>query len=108
MARNEEKAMTMLNRWVKQKQDIFSKNNGQSQSFSAIPNDPSCISDLLECENFRKRVVGNIIRRVSQIQNAALPEAKIMELNDQINSFLSQKIKWETQIFKLGGPDYNL
>lgn len=56
MARNEEKAMTMLNRWVKQKQEIFMKNQGITPVQSKVPNDPNSISNLMECEEYRKKV----------------------------------------------------
>ena len=55
---------------------------------------------------FRKRVVGGVIKRVSQIQNAALAEARIRELNDEINAILKVKARWEERIKQLGGPDY--
>ena len=72
MARNEEKAMTMLNRWVKQKQDLA--RDKDKMPFQKVPDDPMTVTSLLEAENYRKRVVGGIIKRVSEIQNPALPE----------------------------------
>ena len=63
-----------------------------------MPNDPMTVSNLLEAENYRKRIVGGVIKRVSEIQNPALPEGKLRELNDQINSILRTKSKWEDRI----------
>ena len=60
----------------------------------------------MDAENFRKRIVGAAIKKVSEIQNAALPEGRIRELNDQINTILRKKSQWEDRIKKLGGPDY--
>jgi hypothetical protein len=79
MARNEEKAMTMLNRWVKQKQAL---GQNKDQPFVKVPDDPNTIEVLMDAENFRKRIVGAAIKKVSEIQNAALPEGKLRELND--------------------------
>ena len=71
MARNEEKAMTMLNRWVKQKQEL----NKPSKPYQKVPDDPTTVNSLMEAEGFRKRVCGAIVKKVSEIQNAALPES---------------------------------
>lgn len=55
---------------------------------------------------FRRRIVGAIIKRVSEIQNAGLAEDRIKDLNDQINNIIRVKEKWEARILELGGPDY--
>ena len=47
-----------------------------------MPDDPNTIEVLMDAENFRKRIVGAAIKKVSEIQNAALPEGRIRELND--------------------------
>lgn len=60
----------------------------------------------MDAENFRKRIVGAVIKKVSEIQNAALPEGKIREINDNINIILRKKSQWEDRIKQLGGPDY--
>ncbi len=98
--------MTMLNRWVKQKQDIFSKNQGVSkEKAEEIPTNPMKVTDLMQCEEYRKKINGNVVRKVSMIQNGALPDGKLMELNDDINKFLTQRESWERRIKQLGGPD---
>ena len=84
MARNEEKAMSMLNRWVTQKQNL-GKDIRDSNTYVKIPADPKSVKSLYEADKFRQRIIGGIIKRVSEIQNAALHESKIKELNDQIN-----------------------
>ena len=106
MARNEEKAMSMLNRWVRQKQELGEDGRKKDKQFQKVPNDPKSCTSLIEAEMFRKRVVGGVIKRVSQIQNAALAEARIRELNDEINQILKVKGRWENRIKQLGGPDY--
>ena len=47
-----------------------------------------------------------LIKKVSDIQNASLGEHRIRDLNDEINSLLKEKSKWEDHIRELGGPDY--
>merc|ERR1712187_667803 len=42
----------------------------------------------------------------AEIQNAALGEHRIRDLNDEINKDLREKGYWEDQIKNLGGPDY--
>ena len=41
-----------------------------------------------------------------EIQNAALGEHKLRDLNDEINKLVREKGHWEKQIVKLGGPNY--
>ena len=41
-----------------------------------------------------------------EIQNSALQEDRIRELNDEINKLMRVKHAWEKQILKLGGPNY--
>ena len=64
MARNEEKAMTMLNRWVKQKQEL---GKAADTPFQKTPDDPNTVTVLMDAENFRKRIVGAVIKKVSEI-----------------------------------------
>ena len=41
-----------------------------------------------------------------EIQNAALGEHKLRDLNDEINKLIREKGHWERRILELGGPDY--
>ena len=47
-----------------------------------------------------------LVSKVGEIQNAALGEQRIRDLNDQINDAMKTKQKWENRIRQLGGPDY--
>ena len=42
-----------------------------------------------------------------EIQNAGLGEARLRDLNDEINKLLREKGHWERRIVELGGPDYS-
>lgn len=102
MARNEEKAQQMLNKWVTMKQEFNSGNLAERRPFLAT----DCKS-LGECEKWRVQIMREITRKVAEIQNAGLGEHKIRDLNDSINKLLREKGHWQFRIRDLGGPDYN-
>jgi pre-mRNA-splicing factor ISY1 len=102
MARNQEKAMSTLNRWVDQRR-VIESGGLVSERVSRFPGE--CRS-VKEGEVARSNVNRRLTSMISQIQNASLGEQKIRDLNDDINKLLRQKYAWEMQIIKLGGPDY--
>lgn len=55
---------------------------------------------------WRREVIGEISKKVAQIQNAGLGEFKLRDLNDEINKLLREKRHWEIQINELGGPNF--
>jgi len=63
-------------------------------------------ADLQKAEKFRRQIIGEVSKKVAQIQNAGLGEFKLRDLNDEINKLLREKGHWEDQIKELGGPDY--
>ncbi|PIK45287.1 putative pre-mRNA-splicing factor ISY1-like [Apostichopus japonicus] len=63
-------------------------------------------NSLRKAERWRRQIIGEVSRRVSQIQNAGLGEFKIRDLNDEINKLLREKGHWEARVVELGGPDY--
>ncbi|OXB65355.1 hypothetical protein ASZ78_016999 [Callipepla squamata] len=77
MARNAEKAMTALARFRQ-----------------------------AQLEEGKVKIIGEISKKVAQIQNAGLGEFRIRDLNDEINKLLREKGHWEVRIRELGGPDY--
>ena len=48
----------------------------------------------------------DLVKKVSEIQNASLGEHRIRDVNDEINNLLKEKSGWEDRIRELGGPDY--
>ncbi|NXH07219.1 ISY1 factor, partial [Loxia leucoptera] len=62
--------------------------------------------ELPKAEKRRRQIVGEISKKVAQIQNAGLGEFRIRDLNDEINKLLREKGHWEYRIKELGGPDY--
>ena len=60
MARNEEKAMAMLNRWVKMKREINQKKGptvGDGGSRRQRPEDPAEVDNVAQCEYWRSTIV---------------------------------------------------
>jgi pre-mRNA-splicing factor ISY1 len=100
MARNQEKAMAVLNRLLQAKKDAL-RGEVQKRPFLAT----EC-TELPEAERWRAQIVREISREVSGIQNGSLGEHKIRDMNDAINKLLREKKHWERQIKILGGPDY--
>ena len=102
MARSQEKAMSTLNRWVDQKHAVDSGLLNADRK-SRLPSD--CRS-VKEAEAARSGIIRQLTTLIAQIQNAALGEQRIRDMNDQINRSIRSKYVWEIQIRKLGGPDY--
>ena len=63
-------------------------------------------NDLNKAEKWRRQIIGEVSRKVAQIQNAGLGEFKLRDLNDDINKLLREKGHWEDRILELGGPEY--
>lgn len=63
-------------------------------------------TELPKAEKWRRQIIGEISKKVAQIQNAGLGEFRIRDLNDEINKLLREKGHWEVRIKELGGPDY--
>lgn len=103
MARNTEKAKLMLNRWTSMKEEM---SRGDDRKRDRRPYLASEVKSLPEAERWRMDVVREITKKVSEIQNAGLGEARTRDLNDEINKLIREKGHWERQIKQLGGPDY--
>ncbi|XP_033098730.1 pre-mRNA-splicing factor ISY1 homolog [Anneissia japonica] len=99
MARNSEKAMTTLARWR-------AANLGEVAVKERRPYLATECDDLHMAEKWRRQIIGEVSRKVAQIQNAGLGEFKIRDMNDEINKLLREKGHWEVRIVELGGPDY--
>eukprot|EP00761_Pharyngomonas_kirbyi_P001824 gb/GECH01001828.1/.p1 GENE.gb/GECH01001828.1/~~gb/GECH01001828.1/.p1 ORF type:complete len:257 (+),score=77.26 gb/GECH01001828.1/:1-771(+) len=101
MARNEEKAQSMLNRFLELK-----RGNVELKP-EKRPRVTGTVESIPECERWRRQVMKEIGDKVSVIQNASLGEHRIRELNDEINKLLREKRAWEYRIVELNGPDYS-
>mmetsp|Transcript_17401 Transcript_17401/g.66288 ORF Transcript_17401/g.66288 Transcript_17401/m.66288 type:complete len:282 (-) Transcript_17401:95-940(-) len=103
MARNEEKANNLLNKWINMKEE-YTRGSIRGKN---RPHLASEVDDLREAEHWRRTIIREISTKVGEIQNAALGEHVIRELNDKINKLIREKGHWNRRIHQLGGPDYN-
>jgi len=101
MARNEEKAQSMLNRYLAGKQEELRGAPKKRRPYLS-----SECTDLNEADKWRQQILREIGRKVMDIQNAGLGEHRIRDLNDEINKLMREKWHWEKRIVELGGPDY--
>ncbi|KAJ7566810.1 hypothetical protein O6H91_02G119700 [Diphasiastrum complanatum] len=100
MARNEEKAQSMLNRFLAHKNEEKKKPK-EKRPFLA-----SECRDLAEADKWRQQIIREIGRKVMDIQNPGLGEHRLRDLNDEINKLIREKGHWEARILELGGPNY--
>ncbi|KAK2965006.1 putative Pre-mRNA-splicing factor ISY1 like protein [Blattamonas nauphoetae] len=100
MARNEEKAHAMLNRYWAQVADERRQLQPEVRPF-----DINECSDLARAQHWRQQVVTDLDEKTTLIQNESLGEHKLRDLNDTINRLLLERWKWEKRIFELGGPN---
>ncbi|KAL8666011.1 MAG: hypothetical protein Q9202_001748 [Teloschistes flavicans] len=103
MARNSEKAQSMLFRFrAAQAADLGILDLGRTRRPRAI----TSITSIPACEKWRGQVLKEIGRKVSKIQDPALSDPQIRDLNDEINKLMREKYMWEHQIRGMGGPNY--
>jgi len=101
MARPEEKAMGLLNRWTQYQNELRLGITGSER-----PKFAGNCQNLPDAIRFRSQILQQISQKVEEIQNAALGEHRIRELNDEINRLLKEKYTWEVQIKSLGGHSF--
>ncbi|KAI9684809.1 MAG: NineTeen Complex (NTC) component [Trizodia sp. TS-e1964] len=103
MARNAEKAQSMLYRFREQQQaELGIVDAGRARRPRVITE----VSTIPACEKWRGQVLKEISRKVSRIQDQSLSDYQIRDLNDEINKAMREKHMWEVQIRNLGGPNY--
>ncbi|KAL0350418.1 UNVERIFIED_CONTAM: Pre-splicing factor ISY1 [Sesamum radiatum] len=100
MARNEEKAQSMLNRFIAMKSEEKKKPKERRPYLAS-----EC-RDLAEADKWRQQIMREIGRKVAEIQNEGLGEHRLRDLNDEINKLIREKTHWERRIVELGGPNY--
>jgi pre-mRNA-splicing factor ISY1 len=107
--------MTALARWRRMKEQE------EKGPIAKRPNDVRECKKLSDAERFRREIVNDISKKITQIQvfnrlnhnsrklqNPGLGEFKIRDLNDEINRMLRLKSAWEGRIKELGGMDHRL
>lgn len=92
----------MLNKWVKMREE----GNAAAPVRGRRPKIASECEHLNDAEYYRNQILREISTSISKIQNSALGEHTIRELNDEINKRLREKHHWNKRIKQLGGKDY--
>lgn len=103
MARNSEKAHSMLFRFrAAQAAEAGIIDISRTRRPKLI----TSVNSIPVCEKWRGQVLKEISRKVTKIQDPALSDFQIRDLNDEINKLMREKHMWEHQIRSLGGPNY--
>jgi pre-mRNA-splicing factor ISY1 len=102
MARNEEKAQSMLYRFREAKAMEMGLIGRQDRR----PRMASSCKDLKQCERWRGEIMREISRKVTKIQDYGLTDYEVRDTNDEINKLMREKNHWENQIIALGGANY--
>jgi pre-mRNA-splicing factor ISY1 len=100
MARNQEKAQAMLNRYLTGKEEE-AKGFVERRPFKATE-----VTNVGVAEKWRRQLVSETALEVSKIQNGSMGEHKVRDMNDRINKLIRERTHWERQIAALGGVDY--
>lgn len=66
----------------------------------------SGVDVLPNAEKWRSQVMKEISRKVTKIQDPALSDFQLRDLNDEINKLMNERHRWDLQIRSLGGPNY--
>lgn len=93
----------MLNKWVKMREE----GNAAAPVRGRRPKLASDCNHLNDAEYYRTQILREISGSISKIQNPALGEHTLRELNDDINKRMREKHHWNRRIKELGGRDYN-
>jgi pre-mRNA-splicing factor ISY1 len=103
MARNSEKAHSMLFRFrAAQAAEAGIIDISRTRRPKLI----TSVTSIPVCEKWRGQVLKEISRKVTKIQDEALSDYQIRDLNDEINKLMREKHMWESQIRGQGGPNY--
>ncbi|KAK5118349.1 NineTeen Complex (NTC) component [Meristemomyces frigidus] len=103
MARNAEKAQSMLFRFrAQQASDLGILDINKTRRPKAI----SQQEHIPTCERWRGQVLKEISRKITKIQDPALSDYQIRDVNDELNRLFKEKWQWEMRIKELGGPNY--
>ncbi len=101
MARNEEKAMSTLNRWIDQK--VAMQSGGLS--LESVPKNPQDCRDAKKAEYFRGRVVRDLVSLIERIQDSSLDDDKCRTMNAEVNRLFALKESWNRHVLFLGGRE---
>ena len=93
----------MLNKWVKMREE----GNATRPVRGRRPRLASECKNLADAEYYRGQILREITNGITKIQNPALGEHSLRDLNDEINQKMREKYHWNKRIKELGGLDFN-
>lgn len=96
----EEKGNTILNKFVVLKKNLIQRVKDKKQLT------PNQCHNIQEANRYRSQINKDLSKKIRYIQNSALGEIRIRNLNDEINKLLKEKTTWEDRIKELGGQDW--
>ncbi|EDR26632.1 hypothetical protein, conserved [Entamoeba dispar SAW760] len=102
MARSQEKAHSMLNRWK------LMQNDQEIGNLQIKPKHPDQCKTIQAAKYWRQMIIKEILQKVSEIQNGTLGENAIRALNKEINSLNKERMQYERKIKQLGGVSISL
>ncbi len=102
MARDSEKKDHMFAKWVAMKRadDLAASGKGTDSQRPYLASDCDSIQ---ECEKRRRGIISEIALKMTALENAAVGEHRIRELNDEVNKLVRTNSHWDKRIRELGG-----
>lgn len=101
MSRNKEKAQSALNRHYQSK---------INEALLVDPNDrPKLVLSvtlLLAAETYRRKIIGEFLAKLSEINNPMIDTEQIRSLNASLVKLNKEKCAWEHHIVLLGGANH--
>lgn len=95
MARNSEKAQSMLARFLRRGEAAPERRPRATQS----------VTSLGEAERWRGAAAREVEGLVASIQDGSLEEGAVRDMNDRINRVMREVRHWDRRVRELGGPD---
>lgn len=103
MARDEEKANSMLHRFREQQRKELGL---PALGGGTRPRTTEGCESVAEAVKWRAQIVTEISTNMTRIQDADLVDDEVRDINDRLNRLLREKTRWEYRIRDLNGPDY--
>jgi hypothetical protein len=103
MARNAEKAQSMLYRFREAKAAELAGDKGIGRRGGA--GGAGGVDTIPKAEKVRGELIADITAKISRMHDPTLTDAQLREMNDHINRAMDRKYGMERRIMALGGPD---
>lgn len=103
MSANNKEAQSGINRFIAHK----SREAGMLETNPNLrPKYVQKEKSLAQADKWRSVILGEISSKLTKINDTALNDYQVRDLNDDLNKLFKEKRSWEYHIRDLGGPDY--